>query len=115
MAAAGFPGVCGNGYFVTNSILHGDYDHLPDALPQLGGLFLAKLLVTAITVGAGTVGGVFTPTLFLGAAAGAVFGMALHHFGCATGRAGGRLRAGGHGRHSGGHHALATAGHHHGV
>jgi CIC family chloride channel protein len=84
-AAAGFPGVCGNGYYVTNSILHGDYDKLSGALPQLGGLFLAKLLATAITVGAGTVGGVFTPTLFLGAAAGALFGMGLHHLGCAPG------------------------------
>ncbi len=85
VAAAGFPGVCGNGYFVTNSILHGDFDKLPAALPQLSGLLLAKLLVTAITVGAGTVGGVFTPTLFLGAGAGAVFGIALHHVGCAPG------------------------------
>ena len=83
VAAAGFPGVCGNGYFVTNSILHGNFDKLPEALPQLSGLLLAKLLVTAITVGAGTVGGVFTPTLFLGAAAGAVFGIALHQLGCA--------------------------------
>jgi len=82
VAAAGFPGVCGNGYFVTNSILHGSFDQLPDALPQLSGLLLAKLLVTAVTVGAGTVGGVFTPTLFLGAAVGAVFGIALHQFGC---------------------------------
>lgn len=30
------------------------------------------------TVGSGTVGGVFTPTLFLGAAAGSVFGASLH-------------------------------------
>ena len=44
-----------------------------------------KLLVTAITVGAGTVGGVFTPTMFLGAGAGALFGMTLHHFGAAPG------------------------------
>jgi CIC family chloride channel protein len=85
VAAAGFPGVCGNGYFVTNSILHGRFDPLPGALPQLTGLLLAKLLVTALTVGAGTVGGVFTPTLFLGAAAGAVFGITLHQFGCAPG------------------------------
>jgi len=83
VAINGFPGVCGNGYFVTNAILHGDFERA-SAFPQLGGLFLAKLLVTAITVGAGTVGGVFTPTMFLGANAGALFGMSLHHFGCAT-------------------------------
>ena len=83
IAAAGFPGVCGNGYFITNSILQGEFDQLPNALPQLSALFCAKLLATAITVGAGTVGGVFTPTLFLGAAAGALYGIALHHLGCA--------------------------------
>ena len=40
---------------------------------------------TDFSVGAGTVGGVLTPTLFLGADVGALFGMTLHHFGCATG------------------------------
>ncbi len=84
VAAIGFPGVCGNGYFVTNAILRGDFEKA-GAFSQLGGLFFAKLLATAITVGAGTVGGVFTPTMFLGAAAGALFGMTLHHFGCAAG------------------------------
>jgi CIC family chloride channel protein len=85
IAVAGFPGVCGNGYFVTNAILHGDYKAATGGFSQLGGLFFAKLLATAITVGAGTVGGVFTPTMFLGADAGALFGMTLHHFNCATG------------------------------
>jgi CIC family chloride channel protein len=84
VAVIGFPGVCGNGYYVTNAILHGNFE-TAGAFPQLGGLFLAKLLATAITVGAGTVGGVFTPTMFLGAAAGALFGMTLHDFGCAMG------------------------------
>lgn len=47
----------------------------------LVGLFLAKFLATAITVGSGAVGGVFTPTLFLGAGFGAIFGMALQQLG----------------------------------
>ena len=85
VAAAGLPGVCGNGYFVTNAILRGAFDKIPAALSMLTALFLAKLVVTALTVGAGTVGGVFTPTLFLGAVAGADFGIALHHFGWAPG------------------------------
>jgi chloride channel protein, CIC family len=68
-----FPGVGGNGYFVTNRILS-----RPQPLGDLSGLFIAKLLATAVTVGVGTVGGVFTPTLFLGAAAGALFGDCLH-------------------------------------
>jgi len=76
--AIGFPGVCGNGYYVTNRILQGDFADAANPLPELGGVFLAKLLATVATVGAGTVGGVFTPTLFLGAGAGALFGVALH-------------------------------------
>jgi CIC family chloride channel protein len=44
----------------------------------LFGLFLFKLLATLATVGSGAVGGVFTPTLFLGAGLGASWGLALH-------------------------------------
>jgi len=71
--ATGFPQVWGNGYGATNQILHGQY-----ALGFLLGLFVAKLLATLMTVGSGAVGGVFTPTLFLGAGLGGVFGMLLH-------------------------------------
>jgi len=74
------PGVCGNGYYVTNNILQGGYENNPHAVPQLSGLFLFKLLATVIVVGAGTVGGVFTPTLFLGATIGALFGVVIHGF-----------------------------------
>jgi chloride channel protein, CIC family len=79
------PGVCGNGYFVTNGMLQGAFENGPDPLPQLGGLFMAKLLATVITVGAGTVGGVFTPTMFLGAGVGAMFGVSLHELGHSMG------------------------------
>ena len=47
----------------------------------LSGLFLAKLIATLATVGSGAVGGVFTPTLFLGAGLGATFGLALQELG----------------------------------
>src|SRR5207247_6657745 len=47
----------------------------------LGGLFLAKLLATLATVGSGAVGGVFSPTLFLGAGLGTLFGLALKEAG----------------------------------
>ena len=47
------------------------------ALLFLAGLFLAKLIATLATVGSGAVGGVFTPTLFLGAALGALSGFGL--------------------------------------
>jgi chloride channel protein, CIC family len=78
-----FPGVCGNGYDVTNGILHEEF--LTEARPALWllGLLAAKWLATAATVGSGTVGGVFTPTLFAGATTGALFGTVLHRFGLA--------------------------------
>lgn len=72
------PEICGNGYYVTNDILQGNYENNSAAVPQLSELFLFKLLATVIVVGAGTVGGVFTPTLFLGATMGALFGIAVH-------------------------------------
>jgi chloride channel protein, CIC family len=67
------PQVWGNGYSVVGEILDA---HLAGWL--LLAVLLAKLLATAATVGSGAVGGVFTPTLFLGCAVGALFGGVLH-------------------------------------
>jgi len=78
LIAIEFPGVWGNGYIVTNRILHEEFLTAEFPLLFLGGLFLAKLLATVAAVGSGTVGGVFTPTLFLGASLGALFGTTLH-------------------------------------
>jgi chloride channel protein, CIC family len=72
--ALAYPGVWGNGYTATNQIL----DERSVTLQFVLGLFVAKLVATSITVGSGAVGGVFTPTLFLGAAAGSIFGNVLH-------------------------------------
>jgi chloride channel protein, CIC family len=83
--ALGYPGVWGNGYVMTNRILHGQYLGQSFPLVFLTGLVLAKLLATLTTVGSGAVGGVFTPTLFLGAGLGCVFGTALHELGEAGG------------------------------
>jgi chloride channel protein, CIC family len=80
-----FPGVCGNGYSVTNSLLHEEFLAHAQPLLWLAGLFVAKLVATAATVGAGTVGGVFTPTMFVGAGTGALFGVALHQLGGTAG------------------------------
>ncbi len=74
-----FPLVWGNGYGAINQILKE-----PLTLWFLLGLFLAKLLATLLAVGSGTVGGVFTPTLFLGAGLGSLFGATLHAGGWTT-------------------------------
>lgn len=83
LIAIEFPGVWGNGYVSTNRILHNQFDpEFPMLI--LAGLFLGKLLATVVTVGSGTVGGVFTPTLFLGASLGGIFASVLHRLDVAT-------------------------------
>ena len=66
--AAIHPEVCGNGYSVINGILAGNW-----IWPTLLVILALKLLATAATFGSGAVGGVFTPTLFVGACLGYVF------------------------------------------
>jgi CIC family chloride channel protein len=78
-----FPEVWGNGYTATNEILGRGTPHASGVWVVLG-LLVAKMLATSITVGAGTVGGVFTPTLFLGAAVGSLLGEVLHGLGFAS-------------------------------
>jgi len=67
------PQVWGNGFDAVGNILNA---HLIGW--TLLAVLLAKLLATAATVGSGAVGGVFTPTLFLGCAIGALFGGVVH-------------------------------------
>ncbi|MCZ7637567.1 MAG: ClcB-like voltage-gated chloride channel protein [Verrucomicrobia bacterium] len=74
------PEVWGNGYSVTSRILQNAPQY---GIAWLSLLLLAKVGTTVLTVGAGTVGGVFTPTLFLGAALGSLFGQVLHVLGLA--------------------------------
>lgn len=77
LIALQFPQVWGNGYVETNRILSGVYPQERAGLLFLAGLLIAKLVATLATVGSGAVGGVFTPTLFFGAAVGAIFGLGL--------------------------------------
>ncbi|HVG93584.1 MAG TPA: chloride channel protein, partial [Planctomycetota bacterium] len=64
------PEVWGNGFDAVSERI------LPVALPvgMLALLMVAKTVATGITAGSGISGGVFTPTLFVGAALGAAFG-----------------------------------------
>lgn len=68
-----FPEVWGNGYSVVGTILAGEL-----AGWLLLAVFAAKVVSTAATVGSGAVGGIFTPTLFIGAAVGALLCALLH-------------------------------------
>ena len=67
------PQVWGNGYSVIGGILSGELMGL-----WLLAILLAKVAATSATVGSGAVGGVLTPTLFIGCAVGALLGGVLH-------------------------------------
>ncbi|WP_429343264.1 ClcB-like voltage-gated chloride channel protein [Paraburkholderia sp. GAS42] len=67
------PDVWGNGYSVVNSILHS-----PWTWTALIFVLIFKLVATAATAGSGAVGGIFTPTLFVGAVLGSLFGLGMH-------------------------------------
>ncbi len=71
--SAYYPQVWGNGYSVVNSILHTDW-----LWYILLTVLILKLIATAATSGSGAVGGVFTPTIFMGAALGALYGHGVH-------------------------------------
>jgi CIC family chloride channel protein len=68
-----FPQVFGVGYSTITPALEGA---LAPAL--LGTLLVAKLVATSITVGSGGSGGVFAPSLFLGAMTGGLLGSFVH-------------------------------------
>lgn len=63
------PQIMGDGYFTTNQSLAGN---LPFYLLIM--LIIAKLLATILTIGFGGGGGVFSPSLFIGAMIGGAFG-----------------------------------------
>jgi chloride channel protein, CIC family len=69
-----YPQVCGNGYSVINEILRGQWFWQTLVL-----ILIFKVLATTATFGSGAVGGVFTPTLFIGANLGFLFGTGTQH------------------------------------
>ncbi len=89
-----FPFFYGEGYEVTNSALHGNFDYLFDN--HIFGIFstnqfviiilflviiLFKVIATSVTFGAGGVGGIFAPTLFTGANTGLFFAFIMNTLG----------------------------------
>lgn len=86
------PEVAGNGYSVVLEILNGSVTGqvFELAVPGLGtvpidlvwwpvlAIFACKWLATMATFGSGAPGGVFTPSLFMGASAGFIFGSIVH-------------------------------------
>ncbi len=67
------PQVWGNGYEGVSLALTGGL-----AIWMLAACFMAKILATSLTLGSGGLGGVMTPTLFIGAALGGLIGTGIH-------------------------------------
>lgn len=89
-----FPSLYGEGYDAVNSCLQGDYSPLfnnslfysfHDEIIMVFVLFLMilffKAIATSVTFGAGGVGGIFAPTLFMGAYTGLFFTTFLKYLG----------------------------------
>jgi CIC family chloride channel protein len=73
VAVLRYPEVIGNGREAIADLFRS-----PVAPTHALALLGLRLLLTPLTVGAGTVGGVFTPTLFIGAMLGSAFGAGVH-------------------------------------
>jgi chloride channel protein, CIC family len=67
------PEVWGNGYSVVNEVLH-----TPWPLSLVLWVLIAKVFATVATAASGAVGGVFTPTIFVGALLGLIAGSVVH-------------------------------------
>ncbi len=89
-----FPPLYGEGYEVVNQELRGEYIHLFEnsffeSWQQSFGLMAVfilliiavKVVATTLTFSAGGIGGIFAPTLFIGANTGLLFGLVLNQVG----------------------------------
>ena len=81
----GIPAIYGNGYGVIRVLLdpatysEGAAGVLPVTVVLMAALVVFKCVATSLTLASGGSGGVFAPSLFLGAASGAMIGAGLQH------------------------------------
>lgn len=68
-----FPQIFGVGYESVTQILRGEMLGI-----ILVGLLIAKILATSISIGSGGSGGIFAPSIFMGAVLGGIFGQIVH-------------------------------------
>ncbi len=86
-----FPALYGEGYEFINAALHGDYSLMFDdslladfqeniwvVLGLMLVIILMKAVATSVTFGAGGIGGIFAPSLFLGTYSGLFFAKAIN-------------------------------------
>ncbi len=70
-----YPDVMGAGYHYVDGVLNGDV-----VVKTLFILAALKLIATAVCYSSGNAGGIFGPSLFIGAMVGGAFGVVAHHF-----------------------------------
>jgi len=88
-----FPALYGEGYHEINACLSGDFSYLFEnsffeaykdsviaAIIFLALVVLLKVIAASFTFNAGGVGGIFAPTLFMGANAGLMFAVIINYF-----------------------------------
>lgn len=88
------PPLYGEGYEVINSLLEGDYinalgtnlfneylDNIWVVIALLAGLVVFKIIATSLTLGAGGIGGIFAPVLFMGSTMGHCFALIINSLG----------------------------------
>jgi CIC family chloride channel protein len=88
-----FPGLYGEGYYQINSCLKGDYsylfykslffgmqDNMMWVMLLLTAMIIFKIIASALTFGAGGMGGTFAPAMFMGAHLGLLFATAVNYF-----------------------------------
>ncbi|HEY9648050.1 MAG TPA: chloride channel protein [Chroococcidiopsis sp.] len=73
LVALGYPQILGVGYETVESVLQ----DVQFSLGLVLTLLVLKLVMTALSLGSGFVGGIFAPALFLGAALGSAYGKVL--------------------------------------
>jgi len=89
-----FPSLYGEGYESVNSALHGEtatlfersifFDFKDDIwviFAMMAIILITKVIATSVTFGAGGIGGIFAPSLFLGTYSGLLFSKIVNHFG----------------------------------
>ena len=100
LIALSFPHVLGNGFGVTSDLISLDNDGednlvMGDSFPEdidvssgvtsllifVISIMILKIIATSVSIGSGGSGGIFTPSLFIGAALGAALGLVLNDMG----------------------------------
>jgi len=89
-----FPSLYGEGYESINTALHGESAHLFErsiffnyqndiwvVFAMIAIILVTKVIATSVTFGAGGIGGIFAPSLFLGTYSGLLFSKLVNHFG----------------------------------